>query len=48
MVIRRTPNPSPSPTHDETKLDRKEGQPSDPALSPDNLTAKLARPRAAR
>jgi hypothetical protein len=39
-----TKGTSPSPSRDEQKLGRPDGQtPSDPALTPDNVTAKLGR-----
>jgi hypothetical protein len=40
MVIRRSPNPSPSPTHDEQKLGRKGQTPADANSSPDPAMAK--------
>jgi hypothetical protein len=43
MVIKTT-GTSPSPSRDEQKLRRPEGQtPSEPKLTPDNVTAKLGR-----
>ena len=38
-----TKGTSPSPDRDAAKLGRKEGQPSDPKLTPTNLEAKLGR-----
>ena len=42
MVIKST-GTSPSPDRDAAKLGRKEGQPSDPKLTPSNVEAKLGR-----